>query len=181
MKNNQNQITKIVGFYVDDWHLTAMLLPHIHRTLQKGTKVLTILENGIYNNIKELLSKMNLNDETNNKILEINWTSAPICKYQKIKEEILQKAKEVDNIQIIVKGTDEYIEIANENIEKVTKEISGKEISIINCYETKEYKEIDNILDKHDRIINTSGIKQIEEIFTEYKKKEKNIQINKIG
>lgn len=172
MKDNKNQVRKICSFYVDDWHLTAMILPHINRTLKENKGILTILENGIRNNIEELLSKMNLKQEMKQHILEINWTSTSVCKYSKIKDEIEQKAKFADKIEIIVNGTEEYIEIANENIEKVIKNIEGKEIDIINCYETTKYKDITKILDKHDLVLNTSGIKKIEEVFTNYKQKE---------
>lgn len=172
MKDNKNQVRKICSFYVDDWHLTAMILPHINRTIKENKGVLTILENGIRNNIEELLSKMNLNLETQQQILEINWTSNTTCKYSKIKKELEEKAKFANKIEIIVNGTEEYIEIANENIEKVIKNIEGKEIEIINCYETTKYKDITKILDKHELVLNTSGIKKIEEVFTNYKQEE---------
>lgn len=170
MKNNENKIKTICSFYVNDMHLTAMILPHINRTIKENKKVLTILQNGIINNIKEILSKMNLNIETNQQILEINWTSNSICKYSEIKHEIESKAKLANKIDIIVKGNDNYIEIANENIQKVVKGIDGKEINIINCYDITKYKDITEILDKHDFVLNTSGIKNIEEVFVDYKK-----------
>ena len=61
--------------------------------------------------------------------------------------------------------------IANENIQKVVKGIDGKEINIINCYDITKYKDITEILDKHDFVLNTSGIKNIEEVFVDYKNK----------
>ena len=75
MKDKQNQIIKIAGFYVDDWHLTAMILPHIHRTLEDKEEILTILERGIQNKIENLASKIHLTPQRYNKILAINWTS----------------------------------------------------------------------------------------------------------
>lgn len=170
MKDNKNQERKICSFYVNDMHLTAMILPHINKTIKENKKVLTVLQNGITNNIKEILSKMNLNKEIEQKILEINWASNSICKYNEIKNNIETKAKLVDKIDIIVKGTEEYIEIANKNIEKVVEGLQGKEINIINCYDITKYKDITKILNKHDLVLNTSGIKQIEEVFTDYKK-----------
>lgn len=170
MKEKENQIIRVCSFYVNDWHLTTMILPHIKRTIEKETKVLTILENGIENKVEELLSKMNLNPITQNKILEINWTSNPACKYSYIKNQIELMIDNIEQINIIVNGTKEYIEIANENIEKVMKNIKGKKVTIINCYEITKYKEINKILDKHDFVLNTSGIKEIEEVFPDYKK-----------
>jgi len=170
MKNNQNKVKRICSFYVNDMHLTAMILPHINRTIKEDKKVLTILQNGLIENIKEILSKMNLNIETEQQILEINWTSNSICKYSEIKRDIQTKAKLADKIDIIVKGTEEYMDNANKNIEKVIKDIEGKEINIINCYDITKYKEVTEILDKHDLVLNTSGIKNIEEVFMDYKK-----------
>lgn len=170
MKDNKNKVKRICNFYVNEMHLTAMILPHIGRTIKRNKKVLTILQNGIIDDIKEILSKMNLNIETEKQILEINWTSNSVCKYSEIKNEIETKAKLVDEIDIIVKGNEEYIEIANKNIEKVVKDIEGKEINIINCYDITKYKDITGILDKHDLVLNTSGIKNIEEVFVDYKK-----------
>ncbi len=179
MKEYENQIIKVCSFYVNDWHLTTMILPHIKRTIEENTKVLTILENSIKNRVEELLSKMNLNPITQNKILEINWTSSLICKYSDIKNKIESVASDIEQINIIVNGTEEYIEIANSNIEKVIKNVKGKKVTIINCYEVTKYKEINQILDKHDFVLNTSGIKNIEEVFPNYKKRESNIN-NKI-
>lgn len=170
MNNNKNEIRKVCSFYVNEWHLTTMILPHINKTIEENTKVLTILQNGIKNNIEELLSKMNLNMETQNKILEINWTSKSICKYAEIKKQIEAIASDVQEIEIIVNGSGEYIEIANKNIEKVLKDITGKKITIIDCYEATQYKEINHILDKHDFVLNTAGIKEIEEVFVDYKR-----------
>ncbi len=173
MRENGNNVTKVCSFYVNDWHLTTMLLPHINRTINENKKVLTILESGIKNNIEELISKMNLKPETQNKILEINWNNKPVCKYSEIKSEIEALLNDVQAINIIVNGNEEYIDVANRNIDKVTKGIFGKEITTINCYEATKYNKIDNILNKHDFVLNTSGIKEISEVFPDYIKDKK--------
>lgn len=95
MKDNKNQVIKVCSFYVNNWHLTTMLLPHINKKVEENTKVLTILEQGIKNNIEELLSKMNLDPITQNKILEINFASKPICKYSEIKKQIEENEKDI--------------------------------------------------------------------------------------
>lgn len=54
------------------------------------------------------------------------------------------------------------------NIEK----LEGININIINCYEVSEFNSnINNILDEHDYIINTSGEYPVEEMFQNHKKK----------
>jgi len=86
------------------------------------------------------------------------------------KRDIQTKAKLADKIDIIERWNQEYMDNANKNIEKVIKDIEGKEINIINCYDITKYKEVTEILDKHDLVLNTSGIKNIEEVFMDYKK-----------
>jgi len=84
MKNIENKVKRICDLYVNDWHLTTTLLPYINTQISKNTEIITILENGIIDNVKELLSKMNLNKATQDKILQIDWTST-IYKHSKIK------------------------------------------------------------------------------------------------
>ena len=58
-------------------------------------------------------------------------------------------------------------------LKKSLKNISleNKSIKIIDFYEVTEFNyNIMEILDKHDKIINTSGEKEIEEVFEGYKR-----------
>lgn len=164
---------KICAFYVNDWHLTTMILPYMKRKIEEETKVITILENGIQDNIKEILSKMNLRKELEIKILEVNWTSSKIMKYSKIKEEIVKEAKEGKNIEVLISGNKEYIELANKNIEKVIESTKTKgTIKIINCYEITEFNNVSEITKKHNYILNTSGVRKVEEVFKNHNPKE---------
>lgn len=174
----ESEMTKVCGFYLNDWHLTTMLLPQINKLMNKNEKVQTIFENGIKNNIEEIISKMNLKPETVKQILEINWNSNKICKFSEIKKQIEENTIDGQTVNIIISGSDKYIEIVNEIIEKVEKTVKGKQITIINCYESTENREIDKILDKHDYVLNTSGIKEKNEVFVNYKKKN---ELNLLG
>lgn len=179
MKDNKNEIQKVCSFYVNEWHLTTMLLPYVRKTIDKNEKVLTILQKGIKENIEELLSKMNLKSETQSKILEISWDSNEKCKYGEVINQIKKVASNVQAINIITNGSKEYLKLANMNIEKLLKEITGKNVTVINCYDITKNEKIDDILYEHELILNTAGIKKISEVFTGYKK-ESNIK-NKIG
>ena len=80
------------------------------------------------------------------------------------------------NITIIVEGTKERIEIINNNIDrwmqKQDRKLQRKNIKIINCYEVTEFNDnLQEILDKHDKVLNTSGIHDIEEMYAGYTKK----------
>lgn len=153
-----NSLKKDCSFYVSDFHLLAMILPYINKELDEGKKVVTILEQDLQNEMETLISKMNLREETKNKILNINW--------YKSKENI----KSIEpNTDIIVVGDKKYIDNANERIIRNVNNAKGTKI--INCYEVFEFNNnIDEILEYHDKILNTSGEKEINEIFDGYTK-----------
>ena len=175
MESDSKIISKLCSFYVSDWHLVTMLLPYINKKINEEIQIATILEKEIANNVKTLVEKLNLKNE--DKILNLNWNSTDAKKYSNISE-ILEKSNK--EIIIIVNGNKDYIEYANKNIEKyINKNMEkikkqNKKIKVIDCYEIVEFNgSIVEILDKHDKILNTSGEKEINEIFEDYKKKEK--------
>ncbi len=154
-----NNLKKDCSFYVSDFHLLAMILPYINKELNEGKKVVTILEQDLQNEMEILISKMNLKEETKNKIMNINWYKA--------KEDINNIE---ENTDIIVVGDKKYIDNANEKIRANTSKSANAKI--INCYEVFEFNNnIDEILNYHDKILNTSGEKEINEIFEGYEKK----------
>ena len=59
MSVQQTKITKFCSFYVSDWHMVTMLLPYINKKMNEQTKIVTILEKGIEQNIKTLVTKTN--------------------------------------------------------------------------------------------------------------------------
>lgn len=171
MKDITNQMKKVCGFYVNDWHLTTMILPYVNKELEKENEIITILQNGINKNIEEILTKMNLNEDSNSKIKKIDWTSTYPVKYTKIRNKINEANLKAKNINILVNGDKEFIEIVNDNIAKVLKNINSENnISIINCYDVTRFANVSEITNKHEYILNTSGIKKINEVF-EYKNK----------
>ena len=173
MKNSEIKVNKVCGFYVNDWHLTTMILPYINKSIKENEQVIAVMEKGIKEKIEELLSKMNLNQNTQEKILNIDWTSKVVCKYSKVKEEIEEKVKDNEKLNIIINGTKEYIEITNANIHKAIENLKLKETTIINCYEITKQRDIKEILNEHQFVLNTSGINKIEDVFKDYKKEEK--------
>mgnify|MGYP000286678970 FL=1 len=73
-----------------------------------------------------------------------------------------------NNDEIIVNGNIEYIEQINQQIEKIlennSEELKNKELSIINCYDiTKDESKVKEIIEKHDKILNTAGEKDKQE------------------
>ena len=156
----ENNILKICSIYVSDWHLTAMLLPYIEETIEKGEKLNTILENNISYNMKEILTRIKMSERKKEEIMKIGWESKNLLKYGELKRYMEKITKNEKNIAVIVEGNKQRIEDINKNIDrwikKAEKKLKRKEIKIINCYEVTEFnKDLNGTLDKHDRILNT--------------------------
>ena len=174
MGNLENKIEKLCSFYVNDWHLVTMILPYINKELNEKANIVTILENSIEENIKMMLAKLRLKNEKN--ILAIDWDSTNVEKQHEIlkKVECIVKNQKEINI-VLINGTGKYIDKVNacfmQNLPKVSKKLKNFKIKIINCYEVTEFNgSIKQILDSHDKILNTSGEKQIGEVFEGYSK-----------
>lgn len=167
----KNNIEKLCSFYVSDWHLVTMLLPYINKQINEKANIITLLENDIEENIKTLTKKLHLKNEE--KILNLYWKKSNGIKYS-ITQEKMKNLKENEIINIIfINGSKNYIDMTNKNIEKFLKESKEKykeiKIKIINCYEVGEFNlSMKSILDSHDKILNTSGEKEICEIFEGY-------------
>ena len=176
MNMQKKNVLKLCSFYVSEWHLITMLLPYINKKVNEETKIATILENDIKDNVELLVQKLNLKNEE--KVLNIDWTKKDSKKYSNISKII--EGNNENNILIIVNGNKEYIKEANENIQKYINKNKEKlekaniNITIVDCYEIVEFNgSIVEILDNHDKILNTSGEKEITEVFTDYTRKEK--------
>jgi len=168
MEDQEKRVTKLCSFYVSDWHLVTMLLPYINQKINEKAQVATILEKSIEENISTLVEKLRLKNK--GKILEINW------KQNEKTLKNINKLQEKDELIIFVNGSKEFIEKQNRKLTKyLNADLTKNNIKIINCYEVIEFDgSIENILDDHDGILNTSGERQIEEVFKEYKKSRKN-------
>ena len=165
-----NNIEKLCSFYVSDWHLVTMLLPYINKQINEKANIITILENDIEENIKTLTKKLNLKNEK--EILKLNWKKKNGIKYSVLQEEIKKMERDTLNV-VFVNGSKSYIDITNKNIEKFLKDNKNKykeiKIKIINCYEVSEFNiNMQEILSMHDKILNTSGEKEICDVFEGY-------------
>ena len=172
--NNLFKIKKACGFYVSNMHFATMILPYVNKNLIDGASFYTFFEFNLEENIKKVLQGIIGKEEEKKKILKINWSNFEKGKYSNVEKNL----KRIENglNTILVCGTENYINNINECIEKFIKrnikKIENTEIKIINCYEVKNFNEnIKEILDSHDKIINTSGEHEISEVFKDYKKK----------
>lgn len=158
------KINKMCSFYVNDWHLTVMMLPYINGKLQENEKVTIISEENLLNNINTILERTNIKEEYKKQIQTIGWEKTS-------QKEIKNKIQEQENgNNIIIIGKEDYIENTNQIIE--TKVKTG-EVNVIDCYEVMEFNNnMENILKNHEKIINTSGERTVEESFEGFNKKE---------
>ena len=127
MKEQNKQMKKVCGFHVNDWHLTTMILPYIHKEIEKENQIITILQNGIKANIEEILQKMNLNEELNKKIKQIDWEKTYPVKLDKIKDKLDNLNVQENNINILINGDKEFIEAVNDKLEKNIKNVDIKQ------------------------------------------------------
>lgn len=171
MENLKNNIEKICSFYVSDWHLVTMLLPYINRQINEKANIITILENDIEENIRILIKKLNLKNEK--KILNLNWKKTNGIKYSTVQMQ-LEKLKKEDILNVVfINGKKEYIDITNKNVEKFLETNKDKykkiNMKIVNCFEVSEFNlNMQDILHTHNKILNTSGEKEINEVFEGY-------------
>ena len=178
MENLKNCTEKLCSFYVSEWHLVTMILPYINKKLNEKANITAILENNIENNIKTLISKLNLQNE--NKILKINWKNSNGFKYSKISEKLEKLIKEKSSTNIIfINGNKNYIDLVNQNVDKWifdnVDKLKDVNFKIVNCYEVTDFNSsIKEILDTHDKILNTAGEKYISEVFEGYESNKQN-------
>ena len=111
MGNFQGNVKRICSFYVSDWHLISMLLPYISKHINTETKITNITEKDLEDKIKEFISKLNLNKEIQERILEMNWNKKAVYTYRKLDDRIKEE-------MIIISGNKQYIDKMNKNIAK---------------------------------------------------------------
>lgn len=172
-----NSIKKVCGFYVSSIHLVTMLLPYLNKQIEEQIEVIPFLEFDLRKNVETILSKIVLNEENKEQILDINWRNTKIQKFTNIENIIKQKLKNKKEAIILVSGSKKYIKTVNEMIDRCFNKYRNnkKYITVINCFEVEEFDDdIREILDEHEYIINTSGINRIKDVFEIYKEKQAN-------
>lgn len=163
-------IKKICSFSVSNWHLITMIVPYLTKQMQEEHQICTFFETNMEELVDEFLSKLTLNETSKQKLKTIYWNSNLGHKYTQISD-VLNKFQNKE-IMIIVNGNKSYIEKVNINIDKwIKKNKITSKIKILNCYEVLQFNNnIKEILDSHDSILNTSGEREIAEVFEGYTK-----------
>lgn len=142
--------SKICGFYIGNYHLATMLIPYISKKIEKGEKVIAVLDKGIENEVKTLVGKINISEKLKKEILSINW--------KETKDLNMLDIKENEKIDIIVTGNENKIEYVNNKLEKIQNK------TLINLYNLEENNNMVEIVAQYSYIINTSGIHEKEAV-----------------
>jgi len=167
MVNSNEKIKKICSFYVSDWHLITMLIPYLKEKIEKFS-ITTILEKSLKENVDILMEKLVINSKDKKRIVSIGWKEKMNLSQEEI-QKMIGDFSEEETI-IIIAGSREYIKRMNRIIEECSKNsLKGKYITIVNCFQATQFNtNIKEILEEHKYILNTSGEKNISDVFEMY-------------
>lgn len=147
---------RLCCFYVSDIHLITMLLPYINERINQGTEVITILETDISESAKKVIES--IRGRKTEKLLQIDWKEKNLKYLEKY---------DIKNKLLLINGSEEFISKANEIINN-----RKENCDILNCYEIVQNTEnLKFILDNHEKIVNTSGEREPEDVFIGYTQK----------
>ena len=153
---------KLCCFYVNDIHLITMLLPYINERINESTKIITIFETDMSESAKKVIDGIQGRKTEN--LLNLNWKNTNL--------NYLIDANLNEKL-ILIKGSKEFIKEANEIINH-----KKENCTILNCFEMMQGSEkLQEILDSHDKVVNTSGEKFPQEVFIGYERKDREITV----
>ena len=106
--------------------------------------------------MKTLTLKINLKEDKKQKILNLDWKNDDENKFSKLTKYI----NEGKDVEIFIKGSNEYIERNNKKINGYIKE--DNETKIIDCYDVGRIDEyLVDIAQKYNNVIGTAGEKSL--------------------
>lgn len=152
MSNNLETKEKICSFYVSDYHFEMIALPCMCKSLEENKDVVILTENNLNDTIKTLLSKMNFKVDKKETILNLDWDNNDLNKFKRIKSNIENN----QDMVIFIKGKENYIKNANQNLEKWISKTEN--LKVIDCYDIEEVTDRANdIISSYDKILRTAG------------------------
>ena len=141
---------KICTLYVNQMHLIVMLIPYIEKELEKGNKIVTILENDLREEVGTLVNKVNLPRKKKKGLKAINWNKTRLS---------FEEIESIKDSVVLVNGSYDFIKDVNRILNADNKKV-------INCFELGVFEENSReILENHYKILNTLGEKDISEMF----------------
>lgn len=160
-------LRKTCSIHANDLHFATVVFPYVSKQIEDGATVKTILERNEKENIEKVIKSVGQNSEVKEKIKQIDWEESDITKIRKTFKLLEDEIKLNKKINIIVLGSNIFIQKVNKaldlwvknNIDKVEK--NRVELNIINCFSFEENEKFDKILNSHDYILKTSGIEEL--------------------
>lgn len=147
---------RLCSFYIDDIHLITKLLPYINERINESTEIVTVLESDISKSVKKVIA--GIQGKKSENLLKIDWSNKKVTDLYKM---------DIQDKLILINGTDEFMKKANEIIKN-----RSESCEILNCYEMMQGgSKLQEILDSHDKVVETAGEKYPEEVFTGYTQK----------
>ena len=166
---SKDKIERVCSLYASEWHLATMILPTLNKKILDEENFITFFETNFTEYMSTLTERANLKELEKRKVLSIAWDSKNIINYREIERYLDYSIKSNTTFNIIVNGKDDYTNEVNKNvslyINKNMKRFLKESIKIciINCFDISEGKQdMEKIIKFHDKMLNTSGIKEIE-------------------
>ena len=157
MNNKLETKEKICSFYASDYHFEMIALPYMCKSLEENKDVVILTENNLNDTMKTLLSKMNFKDDKKEAILNLDWENNDLNKFKRIKSNIENN----QDMVIFIKGKENYIKNANQNLEKWISK--AENLKVIDCYDIEEVTDKANdIINSYDKILRTAGEMKIQ-------------------
>lgn len=144
-------------FFASDYHFEMITLPYITKKLQENKEIVIMTENNLDKTIKKVVSRIDLNKETEDKVLELDWKSDDSNKLEELKN-----IEDNKDILIFIKGKEDYIKKVNRDIKQITE---SKKLEIIDCFDVNNLEDnLSDIAGNYSNILNTTGITQIKNV-----------------
>lgn len=168
MRLEEITLKKTCSFYISDFHLSTLLLPYITNKIKNDIQIVTFLEENIEKNIEKVVKIMDVGEYIKEEILKIKWNKTNLKNCSGVFEN-LEFGK--NDCNIIVVGEKSYIEYINkkivENISNINRSTLKYKtvVTVNNCYYVEDVLKVNEILDNHDLLLNTSGEVEINSIY----------------
>lgn len=143
---------KICSFYASGLHLTTILMQYIYEKTKEGRKILNVLEIDLLKEAESILELFKCKQALKSDIKNIGWNKIDINSIKNLEESYNEDI-------IIIAGKQEFVE-------NVKEKIPNTNSTIIDCYELIENAtDAMEVLNNHDYILMTDGLKKITEVF----------------
>ena len=145
-----SQSEKICSFYASELHLTTILMEYVYEKTKEGRKILNILEKDLIKEAESVIELFKCKQALKADIKNIGWKKADDESINKLQDEY-------NGDIIIIAGSQKFVENVKGKVPNTN--------TIIDCYELLENaSDTMDVLESHDYILMTDGVKKITEV-----------------